>query len=303
MEDFFENFDLSERGTQIGLAAAAIGGGLLIAFFRGNDKETATGEKPLIPVPGGWASRSDVPGAFGWVGSFGRGDIQNPPDKEKPESPQQPDPETPGPGTDPGPDVDDIVDGIADEIEEEIAKKPYGCPAGYHLAKESNGSGNDVCRHNSTGREIQVSYKEPPEHRYPNPLASGEDTTDSTEWVTRGDLTCPTGYGLAKESTGSGNIVCRHKTSGREIRAVQKGAGGDGPSNLSVPGLGNVGGFNPSGVVIRLSDFHRVQPGETLRSIAVREFGSDAFLARLARLNPDVVASGQLRAGDMLKLR
>lgn len=157
----------------------------------------------------------------------------------------------------------------------------------------------------------------------PNPTTPTAPTTPTTPAPTPGeDLTqggkwsCPSGYSLSRESTGSGYIVCK-SSKGREISVNEwkgkAGAGGmrdaevmtlfDGPDTNPYGDLmsGTVGGSTGFPAPIASSDRDIVKANDSFESIAARDLGSARHWPRLAALNRGAVRNG-LHEGDTVRL-
>lgn len=103
---------------------------------------------------------------------------------------------------------------------------------------------------------------------------------------------CPAPYYMGTESTGSGNHVCIHPDTGREIRVVYKsGRGGEVVSGTSA--------FNAVPAPIPSAGEITVGVGDTFRSLAARAYGSPEYYTRLQRMNPGM---RELRVGEKLKV-
>lgn len=274
------DLDLSDRGTQVMLAGAAILTGLVLSRLRGGGKPVG---EDLSTIQFEW--KSD-PGGPAYNGTF-------PPSPPifvpGPNDPADPDPADPDPVT-PPPSNGTPLPADADQR--------WSCPVGYRLAWESTGSGNVVCRNVLTGREIQTRDKttgQPTGNGTPAPA-----TDDSMPYY------CEAPSVLARESNGSGNHVCRWPD-GRETRVIMRdtgrpyGVGGDGPDPASVRGLPTWGGFTPVPAALHAAEAVTARAGDTLKTIADRYLGNAERWPALTVVNPEL-RERPLRAGDVVRL-
>lgn len=103
--------------------------------------------------------------------------------------------------------------------------------------------------------------------------------------------TCPAGYYMGEESTGSGHHVCIHESTGREIQVQYTARGGDVPSGRGSMGMSVPAPLRSQGSIL-------VKPGDTFSSIATRAYGSKEYVPLLFFRNP---GKRRLKVGETIR--
>lgn len=348
-----DGIDLGDRGTQIMLAAGAIGVGLLIAKLRGPSAQAApaapadTRQPIQVAVPGGWGTRADAPntpGAFGWVGT---GNVTQPDEKPAGTNPKPADPnpaDTTGmtfavaQGTiQKGGSVSVTVGGLKmNDSVDVFLDNTTGSPLKTFVINASGGASGSVTipaayagksaylvaqsRKTGATKTASVALVEAPKPTTPEPTKpttpstpAPAPTTPATGKTKFGRTTvqaqtswpysCPIGSTMVQEP-GTTNHVCERNDNGTLFQVVYKNRGGEAaPENVTIPGLMGTGGFGAVPVPIIAETHARIKAGETIRQMAQRIYGTEAGMAVLGMLNPEIVSSDSVTEGTTFRVR